>query len=158
MPSVPLTFSEDIYDNIYDSFAKLKLESKIYLVIFIGAEDLDEFLTQSQSIHQLNLSGIERRIQERRLILSNGYNPYQESKYWDEYQKYKNINQQKFEGFLERQQKIKDFNAEIAAVSHGEQEIIDIGNKFMEDISNEELGIPVSDSNTDKTLNMFIDD
>lgn len=28
LPNVPLTFSDDIHDNIYDSFNKIKLESK----------------------------------------------------------------------------------------------------------------------------------
>lgn len=119
---------------------------------------MDEFLTQSKSIYQLNLEGIERRIQERRLILSNGYDPYQESKYWEKYQKYKKINKEKYKGFLERQQKLKDFNSKLDAVTQEKHEIIDISNEFVEDIINEELGFTVEETDADKTLDNFIDD
>ena len=113
---------------------------------------MDKLLEGEPSIMLKMAEGPVRRRQERRLILLNGYNPFTESQYWEEYIKMSNIRHAHGERMEETWKRNQIINNQITAEKQEIKNFLEKNKEIVLDgILNKEISGIVQPSE-DKTI------
>lgn len=86
------------------------------------------------------MKGIPRRMQIRRLLRTDGYDPFVESKYWSTYMKYKAIREDHAQRFEDRQKMRNELNKQILENKEAVARLTELNEKkFLEDLLNQQF-------------------
>lgn len=127
--------------------------------MYIAIEDFEKLLIVRDSFYSAEVKAVERRRHERRLTRLNGYDPLTESKYWEEYVKYRDINMQQKEIMDQRLKRRLAFREEVKLSEEEIKKIIeDNKTKLLNNVVDSVItGEVQANTIEDKSLNELID-
>jgi hypothetical protein len=118
---------------------------------------VDKLFEPHQSPQNKLIADVRVKLDAKRAVRLNGYDPYTESEYWKVYQDYKKMRQDKTKAFVEKQKNVKEFMDSLVLPSEKHQRLVSENQqKFIDNLVKEEVHFEPSLAKSGNTLNSLI--
>jgi hypothetical protein len=118
---------------------------------------VEKLFDPHQSSQNKFIADVRVKLDAKRTVRLNGYDPYTESEYWKVYQDYKKMRQDKTKAFVEKQKNLKEFMESLVLPSEEHQRLVSENQqKFIDNLVKEEVHFEPSLAKSDNTLNNLI--